>query len=196
MRNSFRKLATVTLLTMSASILPIYSAQAEQSTAIVSQATALDPGEYVWQPESSPSGEVVVVVSIPLQMAYVYRGGGLIGVSTVSTGKPGNDTPVGSFEILQKRRDHRSNLYNDAPMPFMQRLTWDGIALHGGEIPGVPASHGCIRLPHAFASRLFAVTELGASVHVLDSAPGPDEALMMADNRMVAEPEIQLAGGE
>ena len=97
----------------------------------------------------------------------------------MSTGQPGYETPTGSFAILQKNRDHRSNLYNGAPMPFMQRLTWDGVALHAGEIPGRPASHGCIRLPMAFARNLFAVTRLGASVHVTDLAPAAGEALAM-----------------
>ena len=101
------------------------------------------------------------MVSIPLQRAYVYRGGALIGVTTVSTGKPGHRTPTGKFDILQKRAKHFSNLYNNAPMPFMQRLTWGGIALHAGQIPGRPASHGCVRLPLDFARNLFGVTSDG-----------------------------------
>ena len=139
----------------------------------------LRPGEYVWQPERSPAGEVEMVVSIPLQRAYVYRGGTLIGITTVSTGKPGHRTPTGKFDILEKRARHFSNKYNNAPMPFMQRLTWDGIALHAGQIPGRPASHGCVRLPLAFARELFAVTRVGASVHVVDQSPAPREALAM-----------------
>jgi lipoprotein-anchoring transpeptidase ErfK/SrfK len=95
----------------------------------------------------------------------------LIGVSTVSTGKPGHDTPTGTFNILEKQLKHRSTLYNDAPMPFMQRLTWDGVALHAGNIPGYPASHGCIRLPAAFAELLFNATRLGVSVTITDEAP-------------------------
>jgi hypothetical protein len=137
---------------------------------IEQRAAALDPGDYVWQPERATSGEIEIVVSLSQQIAYVFRGGTLIGVSTVSTGRAGNETPTGSFPILQKNRDHRSNLYDDAPMPFMQRLTWDGIALHAGEIPGHPASHGCVRLPLAFARQLFAVTRLGAKVHITDEA--------------------------
>jgi hypothetical protein len=144
------------------------------------RADALKPGEYFWQPHLAPTGDVELVVSIPLQRAFVYRGGVLIGVTTVSTGKPGHRTPVGSFGILQKRKQHFSNLYNNAPMPFMQRLTWDGIALHAGEIPGRPASHGCVRLPLAFAKLLFDVTRVGASVHILDRSPAPAEALAMA----------------
>jgi hypothetical protein len=143
------------------------------------EAAALRPGEFVWQPELAASGPVEIIVSLPLQRAYVYRGGTLIGVSTVSTGKPGHRTPTGSFDILQKRAKHFSNLYNNAPMPFMQRLTWDGIALHAGEIPGRPASHGCVRLPLAFARHLFGVTDVGASVHIIEQSPAPQEALAM-----------------
>ena len=146
---------------------------------VAARADALRPGEYFWQPHLAPSGDVELVVSIPLQRAFVYRGAVLIGVSTVSTGKPAHKTPVGSFDILQKRRQHFSNLYNNAPMPFMQRLTWDGIALHAGAIPGRPASHGCVRLPLAFARALFEVTRVGASVHIVDGAPAPAEAMAM-----------------
>jgi lipoprotein-anchoring transpeptidase ErfK/SrfK len=140
----------------------------------------LAPGEFVWKPERAQAGAVEIVVSIPLQRVYVYRGGTLIGLSTVSTGKKGHRTPTGSFTILQKRPRHFSNLYNNAPMPFMQRLTWDGIALHAGQIPGHPASHGCVRLPLAFARHLFGVTQLGASVHILPYSPSAGEALAMA----------------
>jgi hypothetical protein len=91
-------------------------------------------------------------------------------VSTVSTGKPGHDTPPGVFTILQKQKMHHSTLYDDAPMPFMQRLTWDGIALHAGRLPGYPASHGCIRLPAAFAETLYDVTAHGGVVVVADDA--------------------------
>ena len=86
----------------------------------------------------------------------------------MSTGKDGKDTPVGVFTILQKKEMNRSNLYDGAPMPFMQRLTWDGIAIHAGRNPGFPASHGCIRVPADFAKKLYAATELGATVEVSD----------------------------
>ena len=113
------------------------------------------PGSYVWEPDRSPDGAVLVVVSLPEQRAHIYRDGKRIGLTTISTGSEGRETPPGQFEILQKKVTHRSNLYDDAPMPFMQRLTWDGIALHAGKLPGYPASHGCIRLPDAFAKLLF-----------------------------------------
>ena len=159
------------------------AAAAEPAPAAVETATDLSPGEFVWQPERSPVGEVEIVVSIPLQRAYVYRGGTLIGVTTVSTGKPGHRTPTGKFDILQKRAKHFSNLYNNAPMPYMQRLTWTGIALHAGQIPGHPASHGCVRLPLAFAQHLFGVTRIGAQVHILRASPAPREALALAHGR-------------
>jgi lipoprotein-anchoring transpeptidase ErfK/SrfK len=171
--------AFVTASAFVLALTPAFAAQASQPAATVSESTELRPGEFVWQPEQSTQGDVEIVVSLPLQRAYVYRGGTLIGISTVSTGQPGYETPTGSFEILQKNRVHHSNLYNNAPMPFMQRLTWDGVAMHAGEIPGRPASHGCIRLPTTFARNLFGVTRLGAAVHVTDLAPSAGEALAM-----------------
>ncbi len=99
--------------------------------------TDLKPGEYLWHPEISPTGPIVLVVSLDEQRAYVYRNGIAIGLTTISSGKAGHETPTGVFTILQKDKDHRSNLYS-APMPYMQRLTWDGIALHGGSLPGHP----------------------------------------------------------
>jgi hypothetical protein len=136
-------------------------------------ADGLRPGEFTWTPELAPSGPVAVIVSLPEQRAYVYRNGVRIGTSTTSTGKPGHDTPPGIYTILQKRREHYSNLYDDAPMPFMQRLTWDGVALHAGNLPGYPASHGCVRLPLGFAERLFATTGIGSVVVVADAASSP-----------------------
>ena len=150
------------------------------------EAFALKPGEYLWMPELAPAGPVVIVISLPEQLAYVYRNGVRIGVSTVSTGKPGYETPTGVFTILQKQREHYSNLYDNAPMPFMQRLTWDGIALHGGDLPGYPASHGCIRMPNAFAKRLFGLTAMGGRVLVTDqrmpgdAAPPPPPPMLIA----------------
>ncbi len=158
---------------------PAGSVHAQEATVAVAETAELRPGEFVWQPERAPAGEVEMIVSIPLQRAYVYRGGTLIGVTTVSTGKPGHRTPTGKFDILQKRARHFSNKYNNAPMPFMQRLTWDGIALHAGQIPGRPASHGCVRLPLAFARELFQVTRMGGAVHILDTSPTPQVALAM-----------------
>ena len=179
MNRVISRCAFVTTTAFMLAFAPVYSAHAGEASGVISESTELRPGQFVWQPEAAPAGDVEIVVSIPLQRAYVYRAGTLIGISTVSTGREGYDTPTGSFNILQKHREHHSNRYNNAPMPFMQRLTWDGIALHAGEIPGRPASHGCIRLPMAFARNLFAVTEVGAAVHVTDLAPAAGEALAM-----------------
>jgi len=144
----------------------------------------LSPGQFRWQPEAaSAQGTLSIVVSTSLQRAYVFRGSTLIGVSTVSTGQPGYDTPAGRYPILEKQVFHRSSLYEDAPMPFMQRLTLDGIALHAGPIPrsGAPVSHGCIRFPRAFAQRLYGMTAIGTVVLVTDATPEtPEEALTLA----------------
>ncbi len=151
------------------------------------------PGDHHWQEAGDAATPVSVVISVPMQMAFVYRGDVLIAASTVSTGKPGKMTPTGEYTILQKRPFHRSNLYNNAPMPWMQRLTWGGIALHGGALPGFPASHGCIRLPTAFAKRLFAATALGGSVAVVNRAL-PFPALRGGDAVPVLRAEVPQAG--
>ena len=149
-------------------------ALAAEAVAVEEAAATLTPNRFVWN--DVETGEPVsVVVNIGEQRAYVYRGERLIAASSVSTGKDGKDTPSGTFAILQKRVDYRSNLYNAAPMPFMQRLTWDGVAIHAGRNPGFPASHGCIRVPTAFAKKLYEVTTVGTQVTVVgaDGAVGP-----------------------
>lgn len=151
---------------------PAVPAAAPRQPAVPSAAD-LKPGQYVWQPEIAPDGPLVLLVSLDEQRAYAYRDGKAIGISTISSGKDGHETPTGVFTILQKSRDHKSNLYDDAPMPFMQRLTWDGIALHGGAIPGHPASHGCVRLPKAFAEKIYAATRRGDTVVVSDARTHP-----------------------
>jgi len=137
----------------------------------------LKPSQFVWQPDRSPDGPVVVVVSIPDQLVTVYRNGVRIAVSTCSTGRPGHATPTGTFVILEKDVDHHSSLYDDAPMPFMERLTWGGVALHAGNLPGYPASHGCVRLPRAFAQLLYGVTHLGTTVIIGDRNSVPADVL-------------------
>lgn len=124
----------------------------------------LAPGQFEWHPERAPAGPLLVVVSIDDQVAYVYRNGVQIARSTVSTGAAGHDTPTGVFTILEKKKEHVSSIYKGAQMPNMQRLTWSGIAMHAGQLPGYPASHGCIRLPYAFSDKLFSVTDKGGTV--------------------------------
>lgn len=133
----------------------------------------LKRGEFVWEPERSTNGPVVLIVSIPEQLVHVYRGGVEIGVSTCSTGKPGHRTPTGVFTILEKERKHVSSIYKGAQMPNMERLTWGGIALHAGNLPGYPASHGCIRLPLKFSALLYDVTHLGVAVIIADERTQP-----------------------
>jgi lipoprotein-anchoring transpeptidase ErfK/SrfK len=143
----------------------------DSGAAVAGEAATLGPNKFVWADGVSMQ-PVSVVISIADQKAYVYRGEKLIAASTVSTGKDGKETPVGVFPILQKEESHKSNLYDAAPMPFMQRLTWDGVAIHAGNNPGFPASHGCIRVPTAFAKKLFAVTSVGSMVEVTDLPAG------------------------
>lgn len=135
----------------------------------------LKPGEFTWHPERSPEGPVAIIVSIPEQRVFVYRNGIRIGVSTCSTGKPGHETPTGVFTILEKDKNHHSSTYNDAPMPNMNRLTWNGVALHAGNLPGYPASHGCVRLPMKFSELLFGVTHVGTPVILAGSHTDPKE---------------------
>jgi hypothetical protein len=137
----------------------------------------LKPGAFVWYPERAPAGPMAIVVSLPDQLVYVYRDGIRIGVSTCATGRPGHATPTGVFTILQKQTMHHSNLYNNAPMPFMERLTWSGVALHVGNLPGYPDSHGCVHLPRAFAQLLYQATTVGTPVIIADSSTAPVEVL-------------------
>ncbi len=133
----------------------------------------LNPGQFEWHPGDSPAGPVLVVVDRDDQLAMVYRNGIEIARTTVSTGKPGHETPTGVFQVLEKDAQHRSSTYNDAPMPYMQRLTWDGIALHAGQLPGYPASHGCVRLPFDFSKKLYSITDKGLTVVITSHSAPP-----------------------
>jgi len=124
----------------------------------------LKPGEYVWAATVPETGDPRVVVDLVTQMAYVYRGEALIGAASISSAKRGMITPLGRWTVLEKRKFYRSRKYDNAPMPYMQRLDEYGIAFHGGANPGYPASHGCIRLPMKFAEKMYGVTKLGTKV--------------------------------
>jgi hypothetical protein len=148
----------------------------------------LKVGQFVWHEDATSGGNLSITISIADQRLYVYRGTRLIGLSTASTGTADHRTPTGDFTILQKNMWHRSNLYSNAPMPYMQRLTWSGIAIHAGVLPGYPASHGCIRVPTAFARRLFAITSLGVPVTIVGAYRQPIVKLQFADiASMIAE---------
>jgi hypothetical protein len=135
-----------------------------ESGSVVQAVTQLKAGQYVWAPEVAPRGPMLLIVNVATQRAVLFRNGVPIAASTVSTGRPGHATPTGVFTILQKHVEHYSSLYDNAPMPYMQRLTWRGVALHAGNLPGYPASHGCIRLPAEFAKLLYGETKIGMTV--------------------------------
>ena len=143
------------------------------SGSVVETVKKLRPGEYVWAPAIAPEGPTLLIVNVETQLATLYRNGVPIGASTVSTGRPDYSTPTGIFTILQKHVEHYSSKYDNAPMPYMQRLTWYGIALHAGQLPGYPASHGCIRLPLGFAKLLYGATRLGMTVVITDEPTTP-----------------------
>jgi hypothetical protein len=126
----------------------------------------LKPGQYLWRDVPEGAGPERVVISLTDQLAYLYRGDTLMGVATISTGIEGRDTPTGIFAVLDKKPFYRSKKYDNAPMPWMQRIDQYGIALHAGFNPGRPASHGCIRLPGAFAKKLYSVTGVGTPVYI------------------------------
>ena len=164
---------------------PATAQQVDLSTGSVVETVAkLRPGQYVWAPDVAPTGPMLLVVNLTTQRATLFRNGVPIGATTISTGRPGYRTPTGVFTILQKHVEHYSTTYDNAPMPYMQRLTWRGVALHAGQLPGYPASHGCIRLPSGFAKLLYGVTKLGMTVVITDRAVTP---------RLAPTPEIVVA---
>jgi lipoprotein-anchoring transpeptidase ErfK/SrfK len=124
----------------------------------------LSPGEYLWASAIPAEGETRIVLDLLTQTGYVYRGDKLIGATSISSAKRGMVTPLGFWSILEKRPFYRSKKYDNAPMPFMQRIDEYGIALHGGNNPGYPASHGCVRLPMKFAEKLYGLTKIGSKV--------------------------------
>jgi lipoprotein-anchoring transpeptidase ErfK/SrfK len=126
----------------------------------------LKPGKYLWRDVPRSAGAERVVISLSDQLAYLYRGNTLMAVATISSGEPGRDTPTGIFSVHTKKPMHRSKKYDNAPMPFAQFIDQYGVALHAGHNPGHPASHGCIRLPSAFAKKMYGATEVGTPVWI------------------------------
>jgi hypothetical protein len=125
--------------------------------------------------ESKPVGPLLIAISVDQQTLKLYDANGLFAETRVSTGMRGHSTPMGVFSVIQKSKYHRSNIYSGAPMPFMQRITWSGIALHAGVLPGYPASHGCIRMPMAFATKMWGWTRMGARVVITPGEISPSE---------------------
>ena len=139
------------------------SAQARADMLEVFGPKRLKPGQYVWR-DVEAGGSPRVVISLDEQLAFLYRGDALVAVTTISSGKKGDETPPGIFNVLSKKRMHHSRKYENAPMPFAQFIDQYGVALHAGHLPGRPASHGCVRLPSKFAAKLFEVTKVGTPV--------------------------------
>src|ERR1700681_4651499 len=135
-------------------------------------------------------GPIIAIVSIQSQQVTFYDAEGWILRAPVSTGTKGRETPAGVFAVIEKDLDHHSSLYDDASMPHMQRLTWNGIALHGGPLPGYAASHGCVRMPYGFAEKLFDKTRIGMRVIIAPNDAAPVEfshtALFMPNAEAIA----------
>jgi hypothetical protein len=148
------------------------------------------------RPEDRPKGPLQIIISIADQRVSLFDNGALIARSSVSTGVPGHPTPLGVFSVIGKQRWHRSNIYSAAPMPYMQRLTWSGIALHAGVVPGHPASHGCIRLKNDFAIRLWNLTKRGTRVIIAQDDVQPVEIAnphLFQPKAVSGSPEFQAA---
>lgn len=153
--------------------LAVAQSQLAHAQLVSKHAEQLKNGEFNWFPERSAAGPLLIIVSIPDQLLHVYRNGIRVAASSCTTGKPGHRTPTGVFKILQKDKHHKSSTYSNAPMPNMNRLTWSGIAIHAGNLPGYPASHGCIRVPMQFSELLFGITKLGMTVVLADNNSEP-----------------------
>jgi lipoprotein-anchoring transpeptidase ErfK/SrfK len=139
---------------------------------------------------AKPQGPLVISVALDQQKVRVYDSRGLFAESPISSGMRGHSTPMGVFSVIQKHKYHHSNIYSGAPMPYMQRITWSGIALHAGVLPGYPASHGCIRMPMAFAQKMWIWTKMGARVLVTpgDMAPVPFSHALLVTQKVVPQP--------
>ncbi|HEY5812350.1 MAG TPA: L,D-transpeptidase family protein [Terrimicrobiaceae bacterium] len=178
----------------SMSLLPVYAAL---PMLVCWNAWASGPKQnFIWQPERSTSGPILIIVNLDDQVAFVYRNGIQIGQTPVSTGRAGYSTPTGVFSILGKDATHHSKKYDNAPMPFAERLTWSGVFLHAGALPGYPSSHGCVHLPLAFAKDLFEITGRDDTTVVITQTtskpsdnPAPVEQLLGTMASHFSQPE-------
>ncbi len=151
------------------------------------------PGEDVAKDARKPQGPLVIAISIDRQILRIYDANGYFAETPISTGMRGHSTPMGVFSVIQKHKYHRSNIYSGAPMPYMQRITWSGVAMHAGVLPGYPASHGCIRMPMNFAVKMWGWTRMGARVVI---APGELTPEAFAHPLLVAQKVVPLAAAE
>jgi lipoprotein-anchoring transpeptidase ErfK/SrfK len=142
-------------------------------------------------PETSkPQGPLIIAISIDQQKLRVYDANGIYAETPISSGMRGHSTPMGVFSVIQKHKLHHSNIYSNAPMPFMQRITWSGVAMHAGVLPGYPASHGCIRMPMAFAAKMWNWTRMGARVVITpgEITAAPFSHPLLAEQKLVPQP--------
>ncbi len=181
LRSSALVVVSVTLL----STLP--AAAITNGTQTDPQNPNLQPGDYFWQPQVSPSGPIVLIANLSKQTLEVYRNGQLIGRSTIGAGKGEHPTPTGIFTILQKNQTHHSTKYHEASMPYMQRLTRDGVAIHAGNVLGQPDSHGCIHVPLEFAKNLYDLASEGATVLVTAGVDTPQQP---------SKPDLEFSSGK
>jgi hypothetical protein len=148
------------------------------------------PVEAAAKEATKPQGPLIIAISISHQSLKVYDANGFFAETPISTGMAGHSTPMGAFSVIQKQKMHRSNIYSGAPMPFMQRITWSGIAMHAGVLPGYPASHGCIRMPMPFAVKMYGWTRMGARVVVTpgELTPASFSHPLLATQRVAPQP--------
>ncbi len=162
-----------------------------QYLSVMERAARLSTGQFVWVPEAASTGPLSLVIDLTTQRVLVYRGAVPIAASTISSGSEGRETPTGAFAILQKEVFHRSGTYDDAPMPYMQRLTDKGVAMHAGNLPGYSASHGCIRLPKDFAKLLYGITEIGTPVTIIDEEELAEQGRIAAEYQRAVDEVAQ-----
>ena len=141
---------------------------------------------------AKPQGPLIIAISIQNQRLKIYDAAGFFAESPISSGMPGHPTPMGVFSVIQKQKLHHSNIYSGAPMPYMQRITWSGIAIHAGVLPGYPASHGCIRMPMAFAVKMWNWTKMGARVVVTpgEMTPADFSHPLLVAQKVVPQPSV------
>ena len=161
------------------------------------QRTSRHKGKHVEaaiKESAKPQGPLIIAVSVSKQNVKIYDSNGFFAEAPVSTGMAGHSTPMGAFSVIQKQKMHHSNIYSGAPMPFMQRITWSGVAMHAGVLPGYPASHGCIRMPMAFAVKMYGWTRMGARVIVTpgELSPAPFSHPLLVTQKVVPQPAADL----
>src|SRR5882757_7842459 len=141
---------------------------------------------------AKPVGPLIISISIEKQRVRIYDANGFFAEAPVSTGMKGHPTPMGVFSVIQKHKLHHSNIYSGAPMPYMQRITWSGVAMHAGVLPGYPASHGCIRMPMAFAMKMWNWTKMGARVVVTpgEMTPAAFSHPLLVTQKVVPQPAV------